>query len=342
MTASRPRSMASPADAAGADLAQAADLATPMAIRVAATLRIADHIVAGRTTVERIAPEVSVDAGLLERLMRHLVTAGILRGDSSSYRLTVTGAALADDHPSGLRRVLDIEGPLGRADLAFVRLLDAIRGAEDAFEGMYGRGFWNDLAADPRRQAEYDSLMATDVTAWADDIIPAYDWASLGSIIDVGGGDGSLLVALLRANPRLRGAVFERPATAGGARRTLERAGLEERGRVIEGDFFQAVPAEAEGYLLTAILHDWSDADAVSILRRCAQAACRGGRVFVIERTGAGGDAPSTQMDLRMLVYFGGRERTADEIVALAQKAGLRLVRVHPAGDLSVIELRRT
>lgn len=325
-------------DAAG--LWAMADLVTPMAVRVAATLRIADHITRGRRTAPELAGAAHADADVLERVLRHLATVGVLSRDGSGeYALTARGDALRDDHPGRLRAILDLEGGTGRADLAFVQLLHSVRTGEPAFLVQFGRSFWDDLAADAGRTASYDAQMGADVAAWARAVVPAYDWGSLGQVVDVGGGNGTLLAAMLSAYPALRGTVFDQPATAEAARVTLSAAGVADRSDVVSGSFFDPLPPGARGYLLSAILHDWDDAAARAILRRCAEAAGTDGAVFVVEKTGEGGESPSTAMDLRMLVYFGGRERGVADLTALAAAAGLKVAAVHPVGAISILEL---
>ena len=316
-----------------------ADLATPMAVRVAATLRIADHITRGRRTAPELAEAAGADADVLDRVLRHLVTAGVLGRDGSDrYLLTERGEALRDDHPAGMRAVLDLDSAIGRADLSFVQLLHTVRTGEPAFPAQFGRSFWDDLAADPTRSASFDAQMAADVAAWAPDIVAAYDWGSLGHLVDVGGGNGALLAALLREHPDLRGTVLDLPGAAEAARTALTAAGLADRGDAIAGSFFDPLPPGAGGYLLCAILHDWDDAAARTILRRCAEAAGTDGRVFVVEKFTTDAD-PRTEMDLRVLVYFGGRERSVTELSALAAAAGLTVATVHPAGGTPVVEL---
>jgi hypothetical protein len=321
------------------DVRQLADLVTPMAIRVAATLRVADHIAAGRD-VSQVAEAEHVDAEALDRVLRHLAGVGLLaREPAGRYVLTVRGEELRSDHPSSVRDVLDIEGVLGGAELSFADLLLSVRTGEAAFPVRTGASFWDDLAADPVRSAAYAAQMGIDAAAWARSIIPAFDWGSLGHVVDVGGGDGSLMVALLIAHGSLRGTVVELPDTADAARMSLETAGLAERCDVVGGSFFDPLPSEADGYLLSAILHDWNDDGARAILRRCAEAAGDAGSVFVVEKIGPDGESVRTPMDLRMLAYFGGRERGAAAIGALAADVGLGIRDVHPAGDLSIVEL---
>jgi hypothetical protein len=317
-----------------------ADLATPMAVRVAATLRIADQIAQGRRTAAELASAVGAHADTLDRVLRHLVTAGVLtRDEAGQYALTVRGEALREDHPHGLRARLDIQGPLGRADLSYIQLLHTVRTGEPGYPAQFGRSFWEDLSSDPALGAAFDARMGSDVAAEAPDIVAACDWGSLGHVVDVGGGNGTLLIALLRAYPALRGTVVDLPGAAAAARKALAEADLAGRADAVAGSFFDPLPPGAGGYLLSAVLHNWDDPPAGAILRRCAQAAGAVGRVFVIERIRADGGVWSTARDLQGLAYFGGRERTLARLTALAGDCGLRAASVHSAGVNSIVEL---
>ncbi|MEU0743826.1 methyltransferase [Streptomyces sp. NPDC006134] len=328
-------------DDAGARLWAMAHLATPMTIRVAATLRIADHLAKAPHTAPRLAEAVGADEDALGRVLRHLARKGVLERDGSGrYTLTELGEPLRSDHPAGLCAMLDVEGAVGRAELSFVHLLHSVRTGEAAFPQQFGRTFWEDLGEDAERAASFDTRMSADLAAARRaDIVSGYDWGTLDHVIDVGGGDGSLLIALLEAHPRLRGTVVDLPHAARQARTALAEAGLADRGDAVPGSFFEPLPAGASGYLLSSVVHDWADDEARAILRRCAQAARPGGRVFVVERIGADGESPGTAMDLRMLAYYGGKERGVAELSALAGECGLAVVAVHPAGALSILEL---
>jgi hypothetical protein len=326
-------------DGSGAELWAMAHLGAPMAVRVAATLRIADHISAGLRTAPELAKAAEADPDALDRLLRFLSSRRVFsRTDSGEYGLTRLGQALRDDHPAGKRALLDIEG-LGRAELSFVHLLHSIRTGEAAFEVQFGQTFWQDLNSDPQRAAAFNDWMAFNIPVRLPDVISGYDWGSLDSVVDVGGGDGSLLIALLNHYPRLRGTVLDLPDTADAARQALSAAGLADRGDVVHGSFFDQLPGGADGYLLSWIIHDWGDEPARSILRRCCEAAGAKGRVFVIESIGADGQSPHTGMDLRMLTFYGGKERGIEDFALLAADAELRIVAVHPAGALVIVEM---
>ncbi|URM98952.1 methyltransferase [Actinomadura madurae] len=334
----------------GGDLWKAADLLTPMTIRVAATLRLADHIAAGRRTPGDLAAVVDADRDALGRVMDHLVTAGVLsRAGDGAYGLTALGEQLRDDHPGGLRPWLDIDGAIGRADLCFVQLLHTVRTGEPAFPRQFGRPYWDDLAADDARSASFDALMGSRLVAEAPAVAAAYPWGELGHVVDVGGGNGSLLIALLRVHEGLRGTVIDLAGPVDRARQAIRSAGLDDRAGAQAGSFFDALPAGAGGYLLSGVLHDWDDEDALRILRRCAEAAGATGRVLAVDHVAVdhvavdhvadGGEgAQHTEGDLRMLCYVRGRERTLDRLGELAGRAGLRLESVTPAASRSIIE----
>jgi SAM-dependent methyltransferase len=323
-----------------ADAYAMADLVTPMAMRVAATLRVADHIAQGLRTARGIADAARADAGALDRVLRHLTIAGVLSHDGSGqYALTRRGNVLRDDHPGRLRARLDIDDALGRAELSLVQLLHAVRTGEPAFPVQFGLEFWDDLASDPARRASFDSHMGTDVSAWAPAILSAYDWGSLEHVVDVGGGNGSLLIALLTAYPSLRGTVFDLPDTAAAATVLLAKAGLADRCDAVGGSFFDTLPDGADAYVLTAVIHNWDDASALAILRRCARAVGSRGKVFVIEKIGVDGVNVNTAVDLHLLAYFAGRERSLDELTALTEAAGFAVIAVHHAEAIAIVEL---
>jgi len=327
--------------ARGAGVWEMADIVTPMAVRVAATLRIADHIASGARTTPELARAVHADADALDRVLWYLTRVGVLRRDESgAYALTPRGDELRDDHPRRMRARLDIEGAFGRADLSFVQLLHTVRTGEAAYPLQFGTSFWDDLSADPGRAAMFDRHMGSDVSAQAPAIAAAIDWGALGHVVDVGGGDGSLLLALLRRYPGLRGTVVDLPGPVERARATLAAAGVADRTDVVAGSFFDPLPAGAGGYLLSAILHNWDDGAARAILRRCAEAAGTGGSVFLVDRVGPDGESPRTEMDLGMLAWFGGKERGLAALTALGADAGLGVAATRVVGRVTIVELK--
>lgn len=296
-----------------------ADLTTPMAIRVAATLGLAERAADTGATAGYLAAGTGTDASALTCLLDHLVTVGVFAvDDHGRYRPTELGAQLVDE---GLKRLLDINSAAGRADLAFVDLLGTVTTGEPAYPRRYGRDFWADIDAEPRLRRSFDAQMNWRYQTLAPQIAARFDWGRFTEILDVGGGDGTLLAAILVAHPGVRGRVVDLPPTNAGATARFAAAGLDDRASAIPGSFLDPLPAGADVYLLSDILHDWDDEHASAILDNCRRAAAPGGSVLVVEPVR--GQWARTAMDLFMLMCFGGRERTVEELTALAAGVGL-------------------
>lgn len=305
------------------------DLVTPYAIRVAATLRLADLIEAGARRPDELARRCGADAAALERVLRHLVTKGVFaQQEAGSFALTdLSRLLLTDQHNGGMTPWLDVDGGLGRSDMALSGLLQAVRTGRPVYEDMFGRTFWEDLEAHPERGRAFDALMAVQVAQVADEVTTAYDWSDVRHVVDVGGGTGTLLAALLTKYPALVGTLVDLPSSVEVGRLNLVAAGLSDRCSYFRDSFFEALPPGGDVYVLSRILHDWSDDEATAILRRCAEAARASGRVLVIESLVADSETSSmtTTMDLRMLANFGGKERSLAEYRGIAAAAGLAL-----------------
>lgn len=323
-----------------------ADLLTPMAVRVAATLGVADQIAAGLHHPREIALRCGADPGALDRLLRHLATIGLVaRNEAGGYVLTATGEELCSDHPGARRPWLDLNSGVGRGDLCFVDLLHTMKTGEPAYPVRYGIGFWEDLERDRELSASFDALMNHHGTLdnTYDGVAGAFPWADAAHVIDVGGGNGALACHLVTTYPTLHATVIDRAGPVARARQLLAGAGVADRAQAIVGDFFEPLPARGDVCLLSAILHDWDDERATLILRHCAEAVGADGSVLVVEAVGEDGERIATAMDLRMLAYSGGRERGVQELSSLAAQAGLRHAATHPLSGsryMSVVEFR--
>jgi SAM-dependent methyltransferase len=318
-----------------------ADVLRPWAIRAAATLRLADHIMAGCRSVAALAKASHSNADALHRLLRYLETQGlVLEGPAGHYALTDVGAALADNHPAQLRSWLDQEGGMGRADVAAAGILEAVRGGSPVYDHFFGLPFWEDLEGHPDRRRAFDELMREQLELPAPHIAAAYDWGDVRHVVDVGGGTGALLAAILEGSPHARGTLVDLPRTTEQARALIRARNLSDRVSVVGRSFFEPLPPGKDVYILNIVLHDWPDTDAISILRRCAEAASPSGRVLVIESLRSlDGNYLASAMDLYMLILFGGRERSLEQLDELFQSAGLRRSRVAgTVGDRSLIE----
>jgi 2,7-dihydroxy-5-methyl-1-naphthoate 7-O-methyltransferase len=301
-----------------------AGLATPMALRVAVTLGLPDRLLGDGATAEQLAGELDVSPVALDLLLRHLTTLGFLERASTGYRTTGYGANLCADADNGFTNLLlRLDTAAGRAELAFVELAHSIVTGEAAYPRRYGQHFWADLAEYPHLRESFDRQMTLRFREQIPRIVAGVDWSRFSTIVDVGGGQGTLLAAILKAHPRLHGHLLDLEPTASDARRTFSAHDLDERTQVTAGSFFDPLPAGADAYLLCDILHDWDDEHAHRILARCAQAAHPTGRILIIEAVG--GLRATSQADLDMLVIFGGRERRLDEFRALAESHQLVL-----------------
>ncbi|WNV85749.1 methyltransferase [Umezawaea sp. Da 62-37] len=315
----------------GRSLRAMADLATPMAIRVAATLGLVERAGTTGATAERLAADTGTSAPALRCLLDHLVAVGVFERDSDRYRPTDLGAQMAEDAPEGIKPLLDINRAGGRADLAHVELLETVTGGATAYAHRYGREFWEDLDAEPELRRSFDAQMRWRFRTQAPQIAERFDWSRFPDVLDVGGGEGTVLAAILRAHPGVRGRVLDLAPSAAAAVERFAEAGLGDRAGAVPGSFFDPLPAGADAYLLSDILHDWDDDHARAILTGCARAAAPHGTVVVIEAVrGQGSD---TAMDLFMLMCFNGRERSADELVDLAAGCGLALRASGPVAD---------
>jgi SAM-dependent methyltransferase len=259
-----------------------ADLATPMAIRVAATLGLAERAGSEGATAGHLAAQTGTSPPALRRLLDHLVTIGVFELDPASdrFRPTSLGLQLTEDWPKTL---LDINRAGGRADLAFVDLLGTITTGAPAYPQRYGREFWADLDAHPELRSSFDAQMNRRFQVQAPQIADRFDWSRFREILDVGGGDGYVLTAILHAHPNLRGRVLDLSRTATAAAERFAAAGLDDRAGAVSGSFFDPLPVGADAYLLCDIPHDWDDDHARWILAGCRRAAAPDGTVVVIE-----------------------------------------------------------
>jgi len=324
-------------------LAPLMDLVTPMALRVVATLRLADFVPddgdGAGVDVAELASRAGADPDALARMLRHLVCHGVFTEPRpGQFAAGPAAALLRSSHPASMRAWLDLDGFGGRMDLAFTGLAHTVRTGEPAWETVFGQPFWGYLDANPSIGASFDAIMAADAD-YRSALVDGFDWTGIRHVTDVGGGTGRLLADVLRRSSHLRGTLLDLPETAARGREYLAGLGLASRCDVAGQSFFDPLPAGADAYLLNRVIHDWDDAHASQILRRCAEAAGDQGRVLVIESHGTGGDDPAAfaEMNLRMLVLAGGRERTLDDYAALAADAGLRIATVHHATDRHMI-----
>jgi hypothetical protein len=309
-----------------------AGLATPMALRVAVTLGLPDRLFGEGATADQLAAELTVSPVALGLLLSHLTTLGLVERTPTGYRTTEFGANLRADAGTGLTNtLLRLDSAAGRAELAFVELAHSIATGQAAYPRRYGQDFWADLDEHPELRESFDRQMTQRFREQIPQIAAGFEWSRFATIVDVGGGQGTLLAAILTAHPGTHGHLIDLDPTATDAGHMFSAHGLADRTDVTAGSFFDPLPTGADAYVLFDILHNWDDEHAHRILARCVEAAHPAGRVLVIEA--AGGTRADSEMDLAMLVHHGSRDRHIDELRALAAPHGLVLDAVTPLID---------
>jgi len=282
----------------------------------------------------------SADPDALDRILRALVAMGVFaRPAPGVVGLTDVGELLVGGRPGSARHLAMFLG-----DLTYRTWSDALQTARTgrpAFDEMFGAPFFDHLAGHPDEADTFNRAMQGGSAARLPPLL-ARDWEGVRTVVDVGGGNGSVLRALLEAHDHLRGVVFDLPSVADAARSEIDAAGLGERCDVVGGSFFDEVPAGGDAYVLAQILHDWHDDDAVRILARVRRAMRDDAVLLVVELIVPEDDAPhpSKLIDLQMLVLLGGRERTRTDWAELLRRGGFELAGVIEGRRANVIEAR--
>ena len=310
------------------------------AIHVASTLRVADHLNDGALPLGELATLTSSHPDSLYRLLRALAAVGVFREDEGqTFALTPMADCLRADSPASIGAWAEVVGSPYFWQ-AWGHLLYSVRTGENAFENLNGKDVWRFRAEHPEYGATFDRAMTQHSRGSAEAVIRAYDFSAFRHVVDVGGGQGLLLSAILAAHPHMRGTLFDQANVVTRAGAVLSECGVIKRCDIVAGSFFEAVPEGADAYLMRVIIHDWEDDEAVAILKTCRRAFRETAKLLLIERlVGPPYEMPATKFsDLNMLVSPGGRERTREEYSALLAKAGFELTDVFPAGIFNVIE----
>jgi hypothetical protein len=295
-------------------------------LSVTAELGVADLVCDEPRRVEELARLTKTDPQALYRALRALASRGIFTEVASrTFGLTPLAATLRTGVDGSLRDMARFCG-LGEGQRAFAELLYSVRTGRPAFSHLYDADWWSYLAANPEQAALFNNAMgnlARQVHAAA---LDAYDLSDVRCLTDVGAGQGHLVAAILRRYPDMKAVVFDRPKVVADAANVLADAGVDDRAEQVGGDFFASVPAGGDAYVLSAILHDWNDAEAITILSNVRRAMDPAGKVIVIEAVIPDGDVPhfGKMLDIVMLCLITGRERTEPEFAALFEAAGLR------------------
>jgi hypothetical protein len=319
------------------------------ALYVAAKLGLADHLKDGARHFNDLAKATDTNAQALNRLLRLLASVGVFEeSEGGQFRLTQLGELLRADVPGSSRASVMLFSGIGIQD-SWKDLEYCVRTGEPAFKRTDPDGDpFSNMAKDPESAAIFDKAMATFAPQTAAAVAAAYDFSQFKTLMDVGGGNGSLLIGILKANPSLRGIVFDLPHVASKAKESIKLAGLAERCEAKSGSFFDSVPSGAEAILLKHVIHDWNDARATEILKKCHAALTAKSKLLIVEGVYPARIDHSLESrgaaanDVNMLVCTGGRQRTEAEFRDLFAGAGFRLTRVVPTpARVAVIESER-
>ena len=315
---------------------------TTQAIYAAVELGLPDLLAAGPQRTESLAALSGSHPDALGRLLRALASLDLCRERDGAFELTPMGTLLAADAPTSLRAWAIHSGR--NLWPAWGRLAESVRTGTSDRKRASGSDDFGHLERDPEAAAVFNHAMVEITRLVAQEVTRVVDLSNMARIVDVGGGYGELLAAVLGAHPGLRGVLFDLPHAIDAASAPLARAGVAARCELVAGSFFDSVPAGADAYLLKSVLHNWDDERCALILRNCRRAAQPRSRLLVVERVlpeqirPVPRDRAIARSDLNMLVARSGRERTEAAYRSLLGSAGFRVEGILPAAsDFSVI-----
>jgi O-methyltransferase domain len=309
---------------------------------VVADLGVADVVGDEPAHVDDLAAAVGANADALFRALRALASLGYFTETAPRvFAHTPLSRLLREDDPGSLRHYA--RWTAGDAYKAWSGFGDVIRSGLPAFERVFGAPLFDYLTEHDASREVFNKGMSGTAAARLE-VLLAEDWSDVKQLVDVGGGRGTLVAAMLDHYPAMQGIVFDLPAVADEAARNLSERGLDARSQVRGGDFFTEVPAGGDLYVLSQILHDWSDDESIAILRACRAAIPEHGRLVLIEQIVPPGDEPSYAklLDLQMLVLLTGRERTENEWRELLATSGFTLQRIVTRVRSCLLEARPT
>jgi hypothetical protein len=300
------------------------------AIHVTAALGVADLLASGPKTAEELGKATGANASSLRRVMRALACFGVFSQDAADrFALAPAGEFLKRDTAGSLHGAALFFG--GENGTNAVRLfLECVKTGETAIHKLTGgKPIFEWLQSDPERNRLFNDVMTSFSTLHITGLFEAYDFSPFKKIVDVGGAHGKILCEILKTNPSMRGVLFDLPHAFEGGKNAISQAGLADRCEVISGDFFVSVPAGADLYLLSRVVHDWDDEKTVTILKTVRAAIAPHGKLILLETMlrPNGNTVYPLLSDLNMLLLTGGCERTEDEYRALYRAAGFELTR---------------
>jgi hypothetical protein len=305
------------------------------AVYVAAELGIADRLESRPMSSEELARDTQTHEPSLYRVLRLLAALGVFtEHEPRTFSLTLLGDRLRKDAPASVRSWAMLVEALGGVR-AFEHIVQTVRTGEPGLDIAYGMGIFEFLAQHSENAANFNAAMSERTAAFAPGVAARDDFSQMRTVVDVGGGQGILLSAILRAHSNLHGVLFETPTVATAAEAWLNATDVADRCEVVAGDFFERVPEGADSYIMANVLHDWDDARAVAILANCRRAMAENSKMLIVERLipdDPSEAAPTLLSDLNMLVFTGGQERTNAHYQELLTVAGLSLGKIQPVG----------
>ncbi len=315
------------------------------ALELVARLGVADLLKDGPRSAAELAEATGTHAPALRRVMRLLVAVGVFAEDErGAFALTLLGECLRDGVPGSARALVRLMAG-ARTQEAWAELEYCVRTGEPAFRKRGVTDPFAEMARDPEMTAVFDTAMADYTKLAAVAVAANYDFSAVRTLVDVGGGNGALLIGILRAHPHLHGVVFDQEHAVARAREHIAGRDLTDRCRTVAGDFFAEVPAGGDAYVLKHIIHDWDDERATALLRNCRRAMGAAGTLLIVEgiypahvdQSLASRGAAAN--DVNMLVNTGGRQRSEEEFRSLFDAAGFTLTRILPTPiNISVVE----
>ncbi|MGV9881173.1 methyltransferase [Streptomyces sp. NPDC003006] len=293
---------------------------------VVAELGVADQLTAGPLPVDEIAKRVDAHPGTLYRAMRAIASRGVFTEVAPSiFALNTMAETLRSDIPGSLRDHFRYEGQPALQQ-AYAALGYSIRTGECAFEHVHGTDLFSYLTARPELDQIFNNAMGEIVSHLQGVAVEAYDLSGIRQIVDIGGGHGYLVARILERYPEMRGVVFDLPPVVSGATEVLTEAGVIDRAETAGGDYLTSVPAGADAYVISHVIHQLSDAEAITVLKNIRAVMDPSGRIVILDPVIPQGDVPHPGkfLDIVMMALTPGRERTEAEFVSLFKAAGLR------------------
>jgi hypothetical protein len=297
----------------------------------ACRLNLPDLLATGPKSADELAAATGTNAPAMRKLLRGLAACRVFKEQPDGcFAVTDISEHFRADKPGVRTMTLMLSE---EAYDAWGELTYTIQTGKPAYDRVHGKGRWEDLAERPEAAALFNAAMVELTNTVAKDFVATYDLANASTVVDIGGGTGALLAGVLKANPHLKGILFDLAPGLAGARDAMAAEGLDSRVTLVEGNFFESVPPGADVYLLKSIVHDWDDEHASAILKTCRAAMGPSSRLVLLERlmpehiVDPDRDFASAMSDLHMMVLFGGQERTPTEYGALLSGAGLVMTR---------------